>query len=415
MNAGNKEKLTITVEIVVPLAIMVVGTLICLFTDFDLELSKRYYDPVKDDWPARHQTLVDLSYHWGTAFSGIVAFWALFHLFASYMHPRFLVKRGIALFLLLSILVGPVILVHGAKDTWRRPRPRETVELGGSHPYRQVLEISHRKFRGKSFPGGHASAGFILVIFYFLLKPKSRKWAGLALLFGVGWGTWLSYVRIVLGGHFFSDNLYAFGINWFLVLFLYYKWYLPYQKKHDDRPRFSPSRRRYVVGISSLLLGAALLSFPYLVSQPFRIDYPDRIIDVTGKPKTLTIKVRAKKGDIIVLYGRPGQIAIRTWISGQALPDIQAKMEMKVAEEADQWSINYTVTPSTLFFLEYQSHTAVSVPKGLSVDWESRCTNAFCSTNENCRSSRTACEVLLRFATRSGRCCSAASWTTVWN
>ncbi|MBT4264131.1 MAG: phosphatase PAP2 family protein [Deltaproteobacteria bacterium] len=370
MNVRNKEKLTTTAEIVVPLLIMVVGTLFCLFTDFDLELSKRYFDPIKDDWPARHQPLVDLSYHWGTGFSGIVAFWALFHLFASYIHPRFLVKRGIALFLLLSILIGPVLLVNGAKDTWRRPRPRETVELGGSHPYRKVLEISHRRFRGKSFPGGHASAGFILVMFYFLFKPKGRKWAGLALLFGIGWGTWLSYVRIVLGGHFFSDNLYAFGLNWFLVWFLYYKWYLPYQEKHRDRPRFLPSRRRYVVGISSLLLGSMLLALPFLISKPYRIDYPDRIIDLRAKPETLTIKVRAEKGDIIVLHGQPGQIAIRTWISGQALPDIQAEREMTVTEESDQWQINYTVSPSTPFFLEYQSHTAVYVPKDLNVNWD---------------------------------------------
>lgn len=370
MNVRNKEKLTTTAEIVVPLLIMVVGTLFCLFTDFDLELSKRYFDPIKDDWPARHQPLVDLSYHWGTGFSGIVAFWALFHLFASYIHPRFLVKRGIALFLLLSILIGPVLLVNGAKDTWRRPRPRETVELGGSHPYRKVLEISHRRFRGKSFPGGHASAGFILVMFYFLFKPKGRKWAGLALLFGIGWGTWLSYVRIVLGGHFFSDNLYAFGLNWFVVWFLYYKWYLPYQEKHRDRPRFLPSRRRYVVGISSLLLGSMLLALPFLISKPYRIDYPDRIIDLRAKPETLTIKVRAEKGDIIVLHGQPGQIAIRTWISGQALPDIQAEREMTVTEESDQWQINYTVSPSTPFFLEYQSHTAVYVPKDLNVNWD---------------------------------------------
>jgi lipid A 4'-phosphatase len=371
MNVRNREKRTIAIEIMIPLLIMVVGTLLCLLTDFDLELSKRYFDPVKDDWPARHQPLVNFSYQWGTAFSGIVAFWALFHFFASYMHPRFLVKRGVALFLLLSILIGPVMLVNGViKDTWRRPRPRETVELGGSHPYRQVLEISHRRFRGKSFPGGHASAGFILVMFYFLLKPKGRKWAGLALLFGIGWGTWLSYVRIVLGGHYFSDNLYAFGINWFLVLLLYYKWYLPYQEKHRDRTSFLPSRRRYVLGVSSLILGAVLLALPFLTYTPFRIDYPQQIIDLTTKPQALTIKVRAKKGDISVRYGRPGQITIGTWIRGKAMPDIQAEREMVITEETDQWQVNYTVSPSTWFFLEYQSHTTIRIPRDLSVKWD---------------------------------------------
>jgi len=371
MNVRNRKKRTIAVEIVVPLLIMVVGTLLCWCTDFDLELSKRYFDALKDDWPARQQPLIDLSYHWGTAFGGIVAFWALFNLFASYMHPRFLVKRGVALFLLLSILIGPVLLVNGViKDVWRRPRPRETVELGGSHPYRKVLEIPHRKFRGKSFPGGHASAGFILVMFYFLYKPKGRKWAGLALLFGIGWGTWLSYVRIVLGGHFFSDNLYAFGINWFLVLLLYYKWYLPYQEKHQNRPHFLPSRRRYIVGISSLILGAVMLSLPFLISKPFRIDYPSRIVKLSPIPEAVVIKMRAKKGDITVRYGQPGQIVIITWINGQALPDIHAVRDMELTKESNQWNLVYSVAPSSLFFLEYQSHTAIYVPKDLNVKWD---------------------------------------------
>lgn len=371
MDPNKAKKIVITVEVVVPLLIMVVGTLICLYTDFDFKLSKHYYDPLKDDWPARHQLLVDLSYHWGTGFAAIISFWALFHFFASYMHPRFLVKRGVALFLLFSILIGPVLLVNGViKDTWRRPRPRETIGLGGSHSYQKVLELGNRDFRGKSFPGGHASAGFILVVLYFLLKQKSRKWASLALLFGIGWGTWLSYVRIVLGGHFFSDNLYAFGINWFLVWILYYKWYLPYQKKHRNRRLFLPSRLRYAVGTLLLLLAVICLSVPFLISQPFRIDYPNRVLEVPDTVKSFNIKIRAKKGDIIVKHGQAGKIVINTWVSGQALPDIQAERELEVTRDSDQWDINYSVTPSTLFFLEYQSHTTIYVPEGLEINWD---------------------------------------------
>jgi len=351
------------VEVILPLAVMLIGTALCRLTDLDLDLSQRFYDPVTRDWPASEQPLLFLSYQWGPIFSAVAAFWALFHLFASYLHPRFWAKRAVSLFVLLSILIGPVLVVNGlVKETWRRPRPRDTVQFGGTHEFRRVLEFGQREYRGKSFPGGHASAGFVLVLFYFLWKRQRPKMAGLALLFGIGWGSWLSYVRIAAGGHFLSDNLYAFGLNWFVIWGLFYFWYLPYRRRRLLLPTFRPSPRRYAIGSGLLLVAAAALAFRFFFSVPFRIDYPEQVTELPSALSRVTIRVRAEKGNITIRHGDPDRIAVVTWIKGHALPNIQAERQLTVNRAADRWEWIYTVAPSG-FYYEFQSHTTVYVPR----------------------------------------------------
>jgi len=112
------------------------------------------------------------------------------------------------------------------------------------------------------------------------------------------------------------------------------------------------------------------LSIPFLISKPFRIDYPVRVLDIPVVTKTINIKIRAKKGDIIVKHGQAGKITIGTWASGQAMPDIQVERNLSSTQDSEQWYIHYTVTPSTRFFLEYQSHTTFWVPRGLNITWD---------------------------------------------
>jgi len=370
MTSPPAKNITLALELLVPLIIVAAGTVYCLWTDFDLALSRQFFDPERQTWTGSGSRLIVLSYTWGPLFSGLAAFWALFHFFASYMHPRFWAKRAVSLFILLCIVVGPVLVVNGiVKESWRRPRPRDIVEFGGSHPHRKVLEFGNRDYRGKSFPGGHASAGFVLVLFYFLLKGRKPPIPLAALLFAVGWGTWISYVRIALGGHFFSDNLYAFGLNWYVVLALYYKWYLPYTKKRQSMAAFQPSRRRYVIGICLLLIAAGLLTFRFLFSAPFHIDYPEEKAELPPAVQKLQVRVRAEKGDILVRHSASRYVAVQTWISGHALPDIQAKRNLEITPQGSTWKVEYTVEPDG-FYYEYQSHSYIYVPQDIAVEWD---------------------------------------------
>ena len=357
-------------EVSLPLLIMIVGTALFYWSDADLQISGAFYDPVAQKWVGNDSILVRLSYFYGPYLSGIIAFWALFNFLGSFVHPRFLLKRGLSLFILLCILVGPVVIVNGVfKETWRRPRPRDTLELGGHHPFQKVLIIKDRSFKGKSFPSGHASSGFVLVLLYFLLKKRRPGLASAALLFGLFWGTWLGFVRIVLGGHFASDVLWAFGLVWYSTLVLFYLWYPWFLQKMESHRGFTPSFKRYLVGLLLLLLSVGALSFRYLSSTPFRIEYPVETLTLPPSVKKLKIVMRAKEGDIATYYGKSRKVAIRTWINGHARPGIAAKRNLKVDKQKNIWIIDYRVEPSGYFY-EYQSHNSIIIPKNIKVEWD---------------------------------------------
>ncbi|MBU2645467.1 phosphatase PAP2 family protein [bacterium] len=357
-------------ELTLPLSILIVGTAVFYFTDLDLRISRHFYDPIEQKWWGDKKVLIHFSYIYGPYISGVIAFWALSLFFASFMHPRFLLKRGITLFVLLCIIIGPVIVVNGVfKDTWRRPRPRDTLELGGHHAFQKVLVIKDRNFKGRSFPSGHASSGFVLVMLYFLLKQKRPGMRYPALLMALFWGVWLGLVRIMTGGHFTSDVLWAFALVWYISYFLYYFWFPGYQQKLKQQVPFSPSRRRYAVGLSLIVIGVAALSFRFLSGAPFRIDYPFQKFPIPPSVQRLKITVRVKKGDISVFYLDSREISIGTWISGDALFDIQASRDLRIDRELGVWRIEYHVKP-TGYYYQYQSHNSIYVPRDIEVEWD---------------------------------------------
>jgi lipid A 4'-phosphatase len=60
--------------------------------------------------------------------------------------------------------------------------------------------------RNCSFPSGHAALGFFFVAIGFVVGRHRGRW----MRAGVALGTMLGCVRIVQGGHFLSDVVFAF-------------------------------------------------------------------------------------------------------------------------------------------------------------------------------------------------------------
>ncbi len=120
------------------------------------------------------------------------------------------------LLLLFTLALGPGLLVHEViKETIERPRPRHIVEFGGDLPYTPPLHLAATP--GKSFVSGHASMGFYIGTFALLQRTRRRRrqWyaAGLAAGFGIG------LVRIMQGGHFLSDVVFAgLFVLWVAIL-----------------------------------------------------------------------------------------------------------------------------------------------------------------------------------------------------
>jgi membrane-associated PAP2 superfamily phosphatase len=107
------------------------------------------------------------------------------------------------------------------KDHWGRPRPREIVQFGGQKQFLQPWQKGEDG-KGRSFPSGHASAAFYMTAPFFIYRRTNKQLARIWLAGGLTFGLLMSIARITQGGHFLSDNLWAWGMVHLTALALCY-------------------------------------------------------------------------------------------------------------------------------------------------------------------------------------------------
>lgn len=118
-------------------------------------------------------------------------------------------------FLLLALLLGPGLVVNTVfKEEWGRARPKALVEFGGTKTFSGAFVVADQCSSNCSFVSGHAAMGFYLMVLAWVLKRRYWLWLGLLLGSLVGMG------RILQGGHFLSDVIFAFWAVYFVCLLL---------------------------------------------------------------------------------------------------------------------------------------------------------------------------------------------------
>jgi lipid A 4'-phosphatase len=226
-------------DFLLALALLAGATALIAATGLDLALESRFYQAGKG-W-----SLTDLNpwyglYHYGIIPAYLLCGGALALLVAGYFRAAAVRWRRSALFLVLLMALGPGLLVNMVfKDHWGRPRPRQMLVFGGDRPFHQVWERGVGQ-TGRSFPSGHASAAFYLMAPYFVLRRRNRNRARLVLLGGVGYGVLMGLARMVQGGHFPSDVLWAGGIVYLVGLSLYYLLRLDLDDSPDAKEPCAP-------------------------------------------------------------------------------------------------------------------------------------------------------------------------------
>jgi lipid A 4'-phosphatase len=112
-----------------------------------------------------------------------------------------------ALFLVVSLVLGPGLLVNTVlKDHWARPRPGMVVNFGGDMTFRPWWDPRGTCADNCSFVSGETSSAVWLAA-PALLVPPPWRYAALA---GVAvYATGIAVMRLLLGGHFLSDVLFA--------------------------------------------------------------------------------------------------------------------------------------------------------------------------------------------------------------
>ena len=124
---------------------------------------------------------------------------------------------------LLGFVIGPILgcgLIANLyfKDTWGRARPAYIVEFGGEKKYSQPFIKSDQCYKNCSWISGETSGAFSLMFGSLLLRNH------IFLLCNYILGLLVFFCRVSMGGHFFSDNIYAY---FFMIYLAYlYKYFI---------------------------------------------------------------------------------------------------------------------------------------------------------------------------------------------
>lgn len=135
-------------------------------------------------------------------------------------------------FALLGFILGPIIgcgLVANLyfKDTWGRARPVYINEFGGDKNFTRPFVKSDQCIKNCSWISGETSGAFSLMFGTLLLRNH------IFLVCNYILGLLVFFCRLSMGGHFFSDNIFAFFFMIYLAYLYKYIIYmnLKYRKK----------------------------------------------------------------------------------------------------------------------------------------------------------------------------------------
>lgn len=205
----------------------ITGLAFGLYPQLDLKLGALFYDPQTNQFLSRvHPWLYYLRYGalWLVALIALVPIFALIIKMIRPRRPLLIPGRAIIV-LLVTLALGPGIVVNTIfKDNWGRPRPGEVTQLGGKQTFVAWWDPRGTCPNNCSFASGDAGAAFWTLAPAALSPPA---WRPIAYATSIAFGMTVGILRMVFGGHFFSDVIFA-GVLVFLVIWIVhgviYRW-----------------------------------------------------------------------------------------------------------------------------------------------------------------------------------------------
>lgn len=218
--SGLRRRAIMREAVLVLLGLLVVSVAIRLF-DLDRRISGAFYQQGRSpEWLGRESPFWDAVYHAAVWPANVVAGAALLVFLASFIRPALRRHRRSCAMLVLSLALGPGLLVNGVfKPALGRPRPRDVVEFGGTETYHPMPSIDLAG-KGKAFPSGHASMGFYFFVLVILWRKSRPRAARAAFASSLAAGGLIGLQRIVVGAHFPTDVIGAAGVGYLVPLCL---------------------------------------------------------------------------------------------------------------------------------------------------------------------------------------------------
>ncbi|MGY8869850.1 MAG: phosphatase PAP2 family protein [Pseudomonadales bacterium] len=188
--------------------------LFTIFSSIDLRVASFFYTPEEGFYLRDilfnqfiHSTFARIHLLWLVAFiAGLIYCWK----------KGLKAKQKIFFFLIVTMVVGPGILVNVLiKDnSIGRARPVHIEQFGGEASFTPAFAYSGQCKKNCSFVSGHAAIGFYAIVLGWVFRKRSWFWAGFSL------GAIIGLSRIMEGGHFLSDIVFAFWSVYFSTLLI---------------------------------------------------------------------------------------------------------------------------------------------------------------------------------------------------
>lgn len=316
-----KERL---IDFTLGLSIPIILTLPFLFIPLDLKIEALFFNPVTNSWPYADVFPWDFLYHYGPLLLWLSGILAIVLITLSYFKKHFLAYRLPMYFFLATIAFGPGYLVNSTlKEYTGRPRPREVVEFHGDKTFLYPFQLGTAG-NGQSFPSGHAAAGFALFGLALALRRINRRRGRQVFWLTLIYGTIMGIGRMVQGGHFPSDIIWAGSTCWLGAVFLYHFIFFPAEKATLTNTK---------KGLISLFLLIMLIQIFLFTAYFKRYDHRE---ELTGQKKELNIF--APEADFTISYvDSTKEIHLTTTSQGFGATNV--RLEEQRTE--DQSSINY--------------------------------------------------------------------------
>ncbi len=190
--------------------LLILFSLIFLFfPDLDILLSKYFFYEGK--FISEKYTFIKTLRKYLKEFMVFIPILSLFFLISYSINRRQKIKQIFRLrtkYALIGLILGPIIgcgIIANLyfKDTWGRARPVHIEEFGGDKIFTPPFLKSDQCYKNCSWISGETSAAFSFVVGTLLFKKKFFLICNLIL------GILVFFCRLSMGGHFFSDNIFA--------------------------------------------------------------------------------------------------------------------------------------------------------------------------------------------------------------
>lgn len=191
------------------------------FTRIDLTIARWFFDPAIGQFPLRNDSFLTKVMHDGAKRALTVLALFAFCICVLGIRGRIAwLPRREAWIAALGMILIPA-LTSLLKQLTNRHCPWDITDFGGYAPYLGLLALPDPDLRaGVCFPAGHASTGYLWLVWAVVLRPVSARAARAALWAGFLLGGALGFAQMLRGAHFLSHTLWTLWLAWAISMLL---------------------------------------------------------------------------------------------------------------------------------------------------------------------------------------------------